>query len=65
MRKTELLRLAQAKLDEVHVLLANAEEYELAGLARSLGRTLAQPDVGRVKERGRAQSSRFGAKGMN
>ena len=65
MRRTELLRLAQAKLDEVHILLANAQEDELAGLAGLLGRTLAQPNMGRVKERGRAGSSRVSAKGTS
>jgi hypothetical protein len=62
MAKTELLRLAQAKLDEVHILLSHAQEYELAGLARLLGRTLAQPQPARGKERGRRGSSRVGAK---
>ena len=67
MEKAELLHLARAKLDEVHTLLADAEERELAGLAGLLGRTLAQPDLGQNhgKRRVRRGSLRSGRNGSN
>jgi len=67
MEKAELLHLARAKLDEVHTLLADAEERELAGLASLLGRTLAQPDLGQEqgKRRVRRGSLRSSWKGPN